>query len=155
MVSILKEKLWAYIICHNPELMYRLQEEYKVESYLEQQVSAAMPLVLAMLEEGKEGRQIQELCLEQMTRELKPSRYLYIINMIEREFEEQFDSLKELGLLSFEGVNLVEHCHQIFEKYRFTTGNADDQIIYQAIKDKIADYFFDRQQRAEDQGPIL
>lgn len=154
MISILKEKLWHYIIWHNPDLVYSLQERYKVDTYLEEKVSSVMPIALRMLEEGKGGRQIHELCLEQMTRELKPSRYLFIIKIIEREFEEQYDRLRELGLLAYEGVNLVEHCHNVFEKYCFATGNADSEVVYQAIKDKIADYFFDQQMREEDQGPM-
>lgn len=76
MQSMLTEKLWAYIVHNTPDLMLSLQENYSVTRYLEEKVSAIMPTVTQLLDEGKPQYAIEELCLNAMTEDLKPSRVI-------------------------------------------------------------------------------
>ncbi|WEK36114.1 MAG: DUF1896 family protein [Candidatus Pseudobacter hemicellulosilyticus] len=140
MFIVLKEKLWAYIVNNNPDLMFRLQDEYGVVKYLEEKVSGVMPLALRLLEEGKEGMAIHELCMEDLTADLKPSRFNYLTTVISEEFETDYARLRESGMLTYEAVNLVEFCKDTFEQLHFSTANEDDREIRYAIIGKVAEY---------------
>ena len=140
MYQQLKEKLWAYIVHNNPDLMFDLQEEYKVTTYLEDKVSAVMPTALKLLEAGKEGHAIHELCLNEMTAELKPSRYHYISRILSEEFAEDYERLKESGLLTYETVNLVGYCKPEFEAINFNEGNSKSDQFRHLVRMKIFKY---------------
>jgi len=140
MYTPLKEKLWAYIIHNNPDLMYRLQDEYNVTRYLEEKVSAVMPTALKLLEQSKPGHVIHELCLEQMTRELRPSRYNYILHLLGEAFKDEYKRLRQSGLLIYEAVNLVDYCGETFNTLAFSESTENDPIIRRAITSKIMEY---------------
>ncbi len=136
----LKEKLWAYIVHNNPELMFTLQEDYNVTQYLEDKVSGVMPTALKLLEEDKPGYAIIELCMEEMTAQLRPSKYNYLTSILASDFEDQYSTLKEAGLLTYEAVNLIDYCQPVFEKYGFTEDNENSSLLRGAIEDKISEY---------------
>lgn len=75
MENILKEKLWDYIIVNNPELMYKLQEQYGVSEYLDAKVKGVLALAGEMLSECIPNEIIEEICLNVLTAELKPSLF--------------------------------------------------------------------------------
>jgi len=140
MYSQLKEKLWAYIVQNNPDLMFRLQDDYRVTQYLEEKVSGVMPTALSLLEQNKPGHAIHKLCLNELTAELKPSRYNYMITLLATEFKAQYAMLAASGLLCYEAVNLVEYCAAIFDKEGFCEQNVQDKNIYKTITEKVASY---------------
>ncbi len=141
MYQHLKEKLWSFIVHNNPDLMFNLQDDYRVTEYLETKISQVMPTAMKLLEQGKEGYAILELCMNEMTAELKPSRYHYIAALVKEEFPEEFVRLREAGLLSYETVNLVDHCKETFDVSGFCEQNFSDKIIKEQITGKILDYF--------------
>ncbi|MGO1672064.1 MAG: hypothetical protein ACTHYC_14660 [Sphingobacterium sp.] len=136
----LKEKLWAYIVQNNPDLMHRLQDEYHVVKYLEEKVSAVMPKALKLLEKNIPGYAIIEICLNEMTAELKPSRYKFILGILKVHFPEIFQTYEEQGQLAYEGVKLVEYCQSTFEAVRFQMDDEQDIQMRSVIKTKIATY---------------
>ncbi|WP_288878882.1 hypothetical protein [Pedobacter panaciterrae] len=140
MYSQLKEKLWAYIVQNNPDLMFRLQDDYRVTAYLEEKVSAVMPTALSLLEQNKPGHAIHELCLNAMTTELKPSRYNYMISLLASEFKTENALLRASGSLGYEAVNLVEHCAGTFDELGLCEQNVRDPGIYKTITEKVAAY---------------
>jgi hypothetical protein len=140
MQNMLKEKLWTYIVHNNPDLMFSLQEDYSVTRYLEEKINAIMPIAEQFLSEGRPIYAIEELCLETMTEELKPSRYLYIRSVIEEEFKQDFDRLKENGILTYEIVNLIEACKGIFSDFGFSSENEEDRHLKYAIIGQVHDY---------------
>lgn len=138
----LKEKLWAYIVQNNPDLMHQLQDEYHVVKYLEEKVSSVMPLAMSYLEKNIPGYAIVELCMEEMTKDLKPSRYNYIVSILSEKFAEKYSQLRENGLLAYEAVNLVEYCKAVFDDFRFNEENKDKSMMVQhAVTAKIREYF--------------
>jgi len=140
MQSNLKEKLWAFIIHNNPELMFNLQAEYSVTRHLEDKVAKVMPFVLKLLEQGKSGPAIEELALEAMTEELRPSRFLYLKGILKNEFPAEYESYKEAGVLTYETVNLIDHCQEVFDVFAFSVENEQDQKLRHAIIAKVHDY---------------
>lgn len=140
MQSMLTERLWAYIVHNNPDLMLRLQEDHSVTRYLEEKVNAVMPMVAELLGEGKPQYIIEELCLNAMTEELKPSRYQYIRTVIEEEFNTDYERMKESGTLTYEVVNLIEVCKDIFSDFDFNTENQANRHLRYAIIGQVHDY---------------
>ncbi|MEJ5144661.1 DUF1896 family protein [Sphingobacterium sp. MYb388] len=145
----LKEKLWAYIVHNNPDEMFRLQDEYNVVRYLEEKVSAVMPTALRLLEEGRDGHAIHELCLNEMTADLKPSRFHYITTILNTEFEQDYTRLRESGLLTYEAVNLIAHCKATFDALHFSEATVDDSKTYYAITGQIQEYLQEQKTKAQ------
>ncbi len=78
MEQSLKEKLWAYIIENNPELMFSLQEDYSVQKYLDDKVSALRSPLEQLQQLGLPPYIIEEQAMEELTADLKPSKFHYI-----------------------------------------------------------------------------
>jgi len=140
MQSMLTEKLWAYIVHNNPDLMLSLQEDYSVTSYLENKVAAVMPMAMQFLSEEKPQYIIEELCLQAMTEDLKPSRYQYIRSVIEEEFNDDYLRMKENGTLTYEVVNLIEACKSILSDFDFNSENEANRHLRYAIIGQVHDY---------------
>lgn len=139
MEHILREKLWAYVVAHNPELMLGLQEEFSVTAYLTEKVNNVMPLIEAMRAEQKPHFIIEETCLAEMTAELKPSRFLYIREIVEEEFPVQFAALQESGTLTYEIVNLIYECSPLFDELGFRE-NRENNFLRYAVIAQVDDY---------------
>lgn len=140
MQSMLTEKLWAYIVHNNPDLMLSLQEDYSVTRYLEEKVATVMPMATQFLSEEKPQYIIEELCLQAMTEDLKPSRYQYIRSVIEEEFNTDYLRMKENGTLTYEVVNLIEACKSIFSDFDFNSENEENRHLRYAIIGQVHDY---------------
>lgn len=140
MQSMLTEKLWTYIVHNNPDLMFSLQENYSVTRYLEEKVNAVMPMATQLLGEGRPQYVIEELCLNAMTEELKPSRYQYIRSVIEEEFNADYERMKENGTLTYEVVNLIETCKGIFSDFELNSENEANRHLRYAIIGQVHDY---------------
>lgn len=140
MHKILKEKLWAYIVHNNPDLMFNLQEDYSVTRYLDEKVNGIMPMAERLLGEHKPLYVIEELCIKEMTEELRPSRFLYLREVLEQEFPDDWQRLREDGLLTYEIINMMESCREIYESFNFSVQNEDDQLLRAAIIGQVHQY---------------
>ena len=140
MQIILKERLQAYIIEHNPELVNGLKADLSMNSYLEGRVKSVMPYVLELISEDKPGHVIEELALEQMTASLRPSKFDYLKALVAEEFTEDFQLFKRRGVLTFETLNLVDHCQDIFETFSFSEANEQYNLLRHALIARIRQY---------------
>lgn len=140
MENILKEKLWSYIIHNNPDLMFALQQEYSVTDYLNEKVNTVKSIMEDMLSEGTPQYIIEEICLNVLTEDLKPSRFLYVRSLLEQEFEDIYATFSGSGILQYEVINLMESCKVIFETIGFTNENEEDPILRNALIGQIAGY---------------
>ncbi|MCV9926306.1 DUF1896 domain-containing protein [Flavobacterium sp. LS1R49] len=140
MENLLKEKLWFYIIHNNPDLMFTLQEGYLVTDYLNEKVNGVLSIIEEMQADNIPAYIIEEICLNLLTEDLKPSRFLYIKNLLEEEFEESYSDFQESGILTYEVINLIESCKPIFETIGFTKENEEDPTLRNTLIGQIADY---------------
>jgi len=140
MEDLLKEKLWFYIIHNNPDLMFTLQEDYSVLDYLNEKISSVKSILNDMLSDGTPQYIIEEICLNVLTEDLKPSRFLYIRSLLSDEFEKTYAVFEESGILTYEVINLMESCKDIFETIGFTKENEEDPNLRNALIGQIADY---------------
>ncbi len=137
MQNILKEKMWAYIVHHNPDLMISLQNDFSVTQYLEEKVNGVLPLVEKLQAEGRPLYAIEELCLEEMTKQLKPSKFLYIRSVLEEEFEDHYYRLKENGTLTSEIIDVINACKDCFESFEFSVETENNRHLRYAIIEQI------------------
>ncbi|SHH08721.1 DUF1896 family protein [Flavobacterium johnsoniae] len=140
MEDLLKEKLWLYIIHNNPYLMFTLQEDYSVLDYLNEKISSVKSILEDMLSDGTPKYIIEEICLNVLTEDLKPSRFLYIRSLLSDEFEKTYTAFQESGILTYEVMNLMENCRPVFETIGFTKENEEDPTLRNALIGQIADY---------------
>ncbi|MFH6957249.1 DUF1896 family protein [Flavobacterium aquidurense] len=140
MEDLLKEKLWFYIIHNNPDLMFTLQEDYSVLDYLNEKISSVKSILEDMLSDGTPKYIIEEICLNVLTEDLKPSRFLYIRSLLSNEFEKTYAAFQESGILTYEVINLMESCKGIFETIGFTKENEEDPNLRNTLIGQIADY---------------
>ena len=115
MQEMLKEKLWTFIVHNNPDLMMNLQQDFSLTDYLEQKVFNIQPLISQLLAENKPGYIIEELCMAELTKDLRPSKFNYIRGVLEEEFELDFLRIKESGLLTYELINLITESETVLE----------------------------------------
>lgn len=140
MKEMLKEKLWAHIVNNNPDLMISLQGEQSVDNYLDNKVVAVMPTAEQLLAEGKPHDIISEICMNEMTADLKPSRYQYICSVLEDEFPNDYERLKEDGTVTYEVINMIKACNDIFDEFEFSIDNEDNRFLKYAIIGRVHDY---------------
>lgn len=140
MQSILTEKLRAFIVHNNPDLVVGLQADYSVTNYLEDKVASVMPMVEQLLAEGKPLYIIEELCLGEMTSELRPSKFHFLKNVLEEDFPADYARMLDAGVITYEVMNLIDSCKAVFETMGFTEENEDDRFLRYAVITEIHDY---------------
>jgi hypothetical protein len=145
MQQVLLEKLHQYLINNNVDLLIALQQENKVGSYLKDKVDSVGPLVEELLAENTPAYIIQERCMDELTTDLRPSKFNYLISILEEEFEEESSRLKENGPHAYELINLIEVCKPVFENLGFAEDAEDDQHLRYAIIDAVKGYLENKQ----------
>ena len=140
MKDSLIKKLHEYIRKNNPDVLMQLEEDGKVTEYLSDRLSTVVVL-LNQRTRGQPGYMVEETCMEVMTQDLRPSKYNYINNILEEEFESTYQQLKESGTLKFEVINLIHQCKSVFEDLNFSEVNEDNRFTRYAIIGCVSEYF--------------
>ena len=140
MQAQLIRKLHDYIRENNPDLLITLQEENRVTDYLHESVASVDELMNQLLAESKAPSVIEELCMDELTRLLKPSRFNYIKEILETEFLKDFERLESNGLLTTELINLTSACDAVFDELQFSIENEDDRTLRYAIMGAVYEY---------------
>lgn len=140
MKASLKSKLLNYIVEHNPELLLQLQENFTVSQYINDRVLQVMDNVQQWLSVGISLNQAEDMALRSMTVDLRPSRYLYLKNVLEEEFKCEAEAFIEAGVLTYELVNLIGHCTETFAAFQFCEENQGSRKLRHAIIADIAAY---------------
>jgi len=145
MYTILIHKLHSYLIHHNPELILNLEESFSLRSYLEEKVASIADYQLQLVADGKPAYIIEELCMNAMTKELRPSKFLYLRNILEEEFPEHYLLLKENGTLTYEVVNLITASNEVFDSIGFTEETEGNRILRYATIGVMKEYMTAKQ----------
>ena len=140
MQEMLVSKLFEYLRDNNPDLLFELEAEDKLRVWLYEKAESVQPLFEQMKGDGLPEYIIIERWLTEATTDLRPSRYNYIHNLLEQEFEANYTSLKESGLLQHEIINMIGYCEAVFEDLKFSEENEDNRFIQYAITGMISEY---------------
>lgn len=144
METILIEKLREYIIQTNPDILINLQTDFSFTQYLEEKVQSIQPLLNELLSEGKPSYSIEEVCLNEMTKEIRPSKFNYIRSVLEEEFEQDFLLMKKNNTLTYEIMNLINECESVFEIFGFTEETENSRDLRYAVAGTIQQFLESR-----------
>jgi hypothetical protein len=126
-VSNLIQKLHAYLTENNPDLLQQLEKENKLREYLYEKVNSV---------DVSEG---EEACMEQLTEDLRPSKFHYISSILEEEFATEYYLLLERQELTSELINMVYFCEPLLEEHDFKN-NEEDRFLRYAVTGAIKEY---------------
>lgn len=140
MKEILIGKLLEYIRDNNPDILFALEAEDKLRAWLYDKIYSAEPLIQQLRNDDQPDYIIEETCLDEITRDLRPSRYNYVLNILEKEFERDYQWLLQSGLLQHEIFNMTSYCNSTFDDLRFAEENEDNQFIRYAITGAVSEY---------------
>ena len=125
---------------NNPDVLLELEQTGTTTQYLSEKVSSVDLLITQLSGEGKPPYTIEEMCMKSLTEDLRPSRYNYIMNVLELEFEDKYNQFTESGLLLFEISNMIKHCNPVFDDLNFSEENEDNRFLRYAITGVIKEY---------------
>ncbi len=140
MYQTLREMLWAYIVHNHPELFFKLHEAYMARTFIEEKALSIMPEAERMLAGGKPQEEVEEYCLQRMTRELGASRYRYLYSVLEEDFSSDFNRLAESGKLTYELVKMAESFQDTFQDFAFSKETIGDRHLRHAVIKRIHDW---------------
>ena len=140
MQGTLINNLYQYISANNPDILLDVEETGSVTTYLSDKVSSVDFLYKQLCTEGKPAYIIEELCMDFLTQDLKPSRYNYIRNILEAEFELKYKELIESGILLYEVSNIIKYCQSVFDDLNFSEANEENRFLRYAITGVIKEY---------------
>ena len=131
--SRIRERLKADILVNNPDMLVKFNSTYSFLDFLVDKVHAIYPIMQQMKEEGRPEHAIIELCLQELTKDLRPSKFQYVSELMQAEFPHDYERLKKLGVLSFECVNVVEKSAAAFETFRFSEETRENRFLRYAV----------------------
>jgi hypothetical protein len=127
-----------YLQENNPEVLIQLGEESKVTDYLLNKVGMVDSLINE--EDDQYGYILETACMDILTQDLKPSRYRYICNILEEEFEDYYEKSEATGLKKLEAINLLGYCKQVFDDFGFNEESEDNRWLRYLIIGSISEY---------------
>jgi hypothetical protein len=125
---------------NHPDLLLSLLEENRLEDYLHEQVNGIDELVKELVAKHSSSSLIEDLCMKELTRTLRPSRYNYLHDLLQEEFADDYDKLKEKETLTAELINMIGACEPVFDELKFSEENEDDMYIRYAVMGAVHEY---------------
>jgi hypothetical protein len=140
MKTLLIGKLHSYMVQHHTDLLIALQEDHRLRHYLNSKVESISGLIEQYQQENRPAYVIEALCLEELTRDLRPSRFSWMRELLEEEFPDDYDRMNKSGILTYELINLIGACEPIFEVFQFGEDTEDSHQLKYAVMGMIAEY---------------
>src|SRR5690606_29665683 len=108
-----------YLRENNPDLLLRLEESNQVAKYLADKINSVDGIINQM--DNKEpAHTIEKVCIEVLTRDLRPSKYNYISKVLQEEFTGRYQYLQASGRFKVEVIDLIKKCQSVFEDLNFS-----------------------------------
>jgi hypothetical protein len=140
MEQTLINKLHGYLVQNHLDLLISLEEDHRLSPYLHSKIASVRDLWQGLQAESRPAYVIEALCLEELTRDLRPSRFNYMKELLENEFKTEYRRMKKAGLLTYEIINLIGACEPVFEAFGFSEENKDDKRLKYEIRGMTAEY---------------
>lgn len=133
MRDILKRKLHDYLLLNNPDILISFQREGDATQFLEEKVQALEDLPEILLAEGKPAYIVEEICMDELTNEFRPSGYNYLLSVLEDDFQAEYSQWQQSSILTYEIISLLLPCNAVFVLLSFSEENEDDRKLRYAI----------------------
>ncbi len=140
MQEVLIEKLHQYISENNPDLLITLQQDENVSGYLKGKVATISPMLDALPAANTPAYIIEERCMDELIKELRPSKFNYLTSILEEEFDTDYYRFQENGILAYEVINLIEVCKPVFETFGFSEENESNIHLHYAVTGAMQEY---------------
>jgi len=134
------QKLYSYLLQNQLDLLIALQEDHRLDHYLRTKVDSVSELLEQLQAEKRPAYVTEALCLEELTRDLRPSRFNYMTELLEQEFEAEYQKMRNSGILTYEVINLIGACEPIFEVFGFGEESEDSRELKYAVMGMISEY---------------
>ena len=141
MLDLLHNKLDAYLRENNPDVVLPLEAEEAYKDFLLSKLDGLDGMIASMKQDEVPAYIIEEQCIHMLKEGFRPSRFNYVKEVLETDFESQFIKLMANGLLVYECVNIIEHCSEVFEHFVFNEANEDNGSLRLAITGTVSKYF--------------
>lgn len=125
---------------NHPELLIQLQEEGRLTDWLTEKVDTVRPLVKQLRSIHEPDYLIHERCMHELVSQLPLSRFNYVVAVLEEEFEADYFRYAEMGVLTYEVLNMLEVCAGVFDTMGFTAETEDNRDLYYAITGTVKEY---------------
>lgn len=147
MKHILKEKLHHFLRSEYPDLLIALQEDKGVTAFIEQKVEAVTSLLEELKSKNTPEYIILEKCMDTLTGEFPPSRYSYVLEILEEEFSNDFHQFQFNGILQWEVLNMLKACTSVFDHFDFDNPeNQDNRDLYNTVTGSLHEYLMQQTQ---------
>lgn len=140
MKELLMNKLFEYIRDNNPDILFELEASQGVTVWLSDKVENIILVIEQVSKQGLPEYEAEEICMAELTKDLRPSKYNYLLNLLEEEFSANYKQFLESGLLQHEVINMVTHCQPVFDDLVFSEENEDNQFLRYAIINAVSEY---------------
>lgn len=141
MKELLTKQLRNYIIDNHPDLWMNLLEEKRREEYLHNALDIIDTLLDKLIAENHPPYIIDEVCMEALTKPLRPSKYNYIKEIVEEKFPKQYEAFERNGILTTELINLLTICLPLFDAFNFSEETEEDERLRYVITRAVKEYF--------------
>jgi hypothetical protein len=132
------QNLYDYLKENNPDLLTALEQDGRLTAYLSDKLRSVDELLNEY--QGQPEYIIEEVCMNVLTCDLRPSKFSYIRNIMDEEFTNSYRKFRESGTLQFEVINLITECQAIFDEIGFTEENEDSNDLRNAVTGTISEY---------------
>ena len=133
METVLIAKLHEYLTQNNPEILISHNHKEGATEYLKKKVESLDGLPRQLLEEGTPAYIVEEICMDELIKEFRPSRYNYMLSVLEDDFNSEYLQWQQSGILTDEILKLLGSCNPIFDALGFSEDNEDDRKTRYAI----------------------
>lgn len=141
MQEILVRKLEEHIRINNPDLLLHLQMGKADVNYLQEKVHHVESLLTELLAADIPLYIIEDSCMDVLTQDLRPSKFNYLLLLLQENFPAHYERFGKNGILILELANLVAFCQPLLDALRFNDGNEmdkdSDNTVIQAMQDYI------------------
>ncbi|ALM50160.1 hypothetical protein AMR72_15410 [Flavobacterium psychrophilum] len=99
-------------------------------------------MAIQMLQDDFPKYLIEARCLEVLTGELRPSRYLYLKSIFEEEFADEAALYSDSGILVCEIIGMLEYCRELMDEMGFSVQNEGNPDIRNAVIGHLYGYLY-------------
>ncbi|MBN8856241.1 MAG: hypothetical protein BGO55_08760 [Sphingobacteriales bacterium 50-39] len=134
-----------HLATSHPDLLAQLQDEGELGTWLTEKIDAVIPIAKQLRMQNTPAFIIMETCMHELVKQLPVSRFNYISSVLEEEFEADYFRLSEMGVLTYEVLNMMEACAPVLDAMAFSADNEDNPNIHYAVTGALKDYLDSKQ----------
>ena len=143
MEAVLLERFSAYVVDHHPELVMKSPVEYPLSQWVRERMTAVLPTLKFLQDKGAPVHVVIATCMEELTRDLRPSKADYLSEVLAKEFPREQRTMVQARTLTYNVVELIRHCDEVLQNFGFRESNVGSTLLRHAVIAEVAEYLND------------